>query len=875
MRADNGIPSEELWDEIEANYWASMREVRAAEDAQLDAGHRAERKRLDHQTAALVDSQSSLVAERAELLRRLEAINGELHKLEVQKSNLAHDVTDLERRFKERRHALYEERVLDDTNKREMLREYRRISKLTKASQGANGNEGAMEAPPVRPVSTHQEPSESLSGTPRVSETGVEKLPVPDPQQSPQNPTKGPQEVPDAGSAMDVEKLPVLLVDADGAVVERLQRINVTSHWVDYVLDLPIKRTATLRRGKRLSKEALESIYAVGNSKVSKWLSCYIQATGEIQDVPCQTCARGSGPFQECVVLPNSDYLPRCGNCEWSRLACNLQTRPRSRVGSSSEATGPTKAPKKKQAENQEPVKSGFTPINDSARASPVGQAADESGSKPARDAQKAPSGFETPASTTPLDGTPAPEADDSEAALPEITKATLTLRDNGVIFTDPPCMRGVPLAKISPEHEYWDKSWEPIEPIVEANLQKWKDKYESHVAAGASQSSKFLANRQINRGNSILKFLEEGEFHPYQLFGKEYVTRFLTGYDTLFRMVQTLEELGKFYIDVAPSQWLRQRLVEICEEQGTAFVLSRTVHGLYHDKKLIALRAKSGFGNIGRPSGYKFDKPGGSAKKSGKGSKRKEVPEAQQPAQPSPQQQQPPPQSGPGSRSSQRRNRASPEPKAAEQTTPAREAKKQRLTSLPAREDLEYEGYTSSDSYSNDHVMPVDWRIYQVKTRDHSSSCDVTQYWHWVDKADGGGSEGDMFEHQVLRDMKNRRVLWGVYKEPINFHLRLSELTSVTYAPGTQKVVIGTRPIRTVKHRGDVMAYFKRERTKRRFLEFMQNKGVKLIRTNLASIESAWRTLESDVLPTSVSFLVGYGKMGANDGDRDNDPVI
>ena len=42
------------------------------------------------------------------------------------------------------------------------------------------------------------------------------------------------------------------------------------------------------------------------------------------------------------------------------------------------------------------------------------------------------------------------------EEALLEITKATLTLRDDGVVFTDPPNIRGVPLAKIDARHPYW-----------------------------------------------------------------------------------------------------------------------------------------------------------------------------------------------------------------------------------------------------------------------------------------------------------------------------------------------------------------------------------------------------------------------------------
>lgn len=152
--------------------------------------------------------------------------------------------------------------------------------------------------------------------------------------------------------------------------------------------------------------------------------------------------------------------------------------------------------------------------------------------------------------------------------------------------------------------------------------------------------------------------------------------------------------------------------------------------------------------------------------------------------------------------------------------------SKRQRLSAnTTTAEDLKYEGYTSSDSFSNDRVMTVDWRVYQVKHRDRTSNMRVTQYWHWVD-------EEALFEHQVLEDVLDRRVKWGVYKDPIDFHLRLRELTEITYAPNTLNVIIGTQQIRGVTYRGDIMAQFKRERTKKRFLEFLQKKGIKLVKT-------------------------------------------
>lgn len=179
---------------------------------------------------------------------------------------------------------------------------------------------------------------------------------------------------------------------------------------------------------------------------------------------------------------------------------------------------------------------------------------------------------------------------------------------------------------------------------------------------------------------------------------------------------------------------------------------------------------------------------------------------------------------------------------------------KRRRLSTVSAAssatsDGLEYSGYTSTDTFSGDHVMNVDWRVYQVKHSLTSTNTLVTQYWHWVDKADGG-NEDNMFEHQVLKDVLPHKVTWGVYKDPIDFHLRLAELTEITYAGSSQKVIIGTKEIKGVTWRGDMLAHFKRERTKRRFLIFMKRLGVKLVKTTSEYVEEEWKKMDPEVLP-------------------------
>ncbi|KAK4215520.1 hypothetical protein QBC37DRAFT_281555 [Rhypophila decipiens] len=645
--------------------------------------------------------------------------------------------------------------------------------------------------------------------------------------------------------------------DGSGQLVGTVRDINLENKWVDQVKMLPIKRPVEIRPGRKFTAENLESIYEPSDAKGAKWLSCYIQATGEVQGQPCHTCTKNVGVFNCCVLLANDDFR-RCGNCEWNRQGCNgasLLPKSRQSMGEESPSRPKTKPP---------PLSTGgFTPVNNSASGQKARSPTEDE--KP----RKAPKGTPSQAKSG---RNPAPESGHGAEDLEEINKSVIEFEDDGKVFTKPDFMAGVPLEKISPEHPYWDKDWPPLAPLTTATLRKWEGKLEYHKQAESAAASKFLANRQVNRGNAILEFLRDGELHPYQLVGKKYMTKGLGSYDTVFRLVQVLGELRKFQIDITPTQWLRHRLYEVWKEKGDSFSLSKTVHNLYHDPKVSAVRAKSGFGNIGRPSGYRMEKDE-QPRRASRGAKRKE------------------PHSTPNkSTSQQQRRKSASEPKAGESTeTPAteeptqepaeepeqvhvaiaapttpkntstakvahgspRQAKKQRVRSDPDPEDLvqEDEGYTSSDSFSGDHVMQVDWRVHQVKHAKISTNTCVTQYWHFVDP-DDGGDDGYLFEHQVLKDVLPTRVAWGVYKEPYDFHLRLAEITEATFARGSLHVIIGTKDIPNVVFRGDLMVAFKRDRTKRRFLTFLRSKGIKLVRTSEEYIEKAWKDMNPEVLP-------------------------
>lgn len=376
--------------------------------------------------------------------------------------------------------------------------------------------------------------------------------------------------------------------------------------------------------------------------------------------------------------------------------------------------------------------------------------------------------------------------------------------------------------------HPYWDPEWEPLDGIIQPQLDKWKEKLEQlKQTPDAIRHTIFLANRQVNRGQAVVDFLRNEQWHPYQFVGKEMMNKFyktFINYDTMFRLVNVHEELKKFDLDMTPLEWLRQRMCDIAEAQGEKFNLSRTTHDLYHDANLKLLREKHGFGNIGRPSGYKLNEKNperaaarkikqetGSVRRKG----RRSIGQVD-------------PDDAPSIEDLQKKGIDQPQGEYLEPVTP-RLQKRQRIEPAPAlalpeqepeEDDLDYSGWTSTDSFSAGRIMHLDWRVYQIKTLALTTSTEVTQYWTWK-------QDKNIFEHQVLRDV-HPKVTWGFYQKPINFDLSLDEIKEIQYGSDTQKILVDIND----EKRGNVLAYFKRERTKKRFLAFAKKKGIKLVKS-------------------------------------------
>ncbi|KAK3950050.1 hypothetical protein QBC32DRAFT_24833 [Pseudoneurospora amorphoporcata] len=932
--ATNGaarVPQEETqmnldataWDQIMAKYWTSTSASREREDTEL-------REAFTREDSELADRQLRLSQERVKLLEQLKAVDQQWKEIDAQRKAK-------EEEMMRRSEAIKEERARDDEFKTRYFEGERRkaasgeqahdpadLAMLAMKAQGelrsGNGSPSGLSSPRETPLEEEQH-RHALPSRPR--EDGRTPSEEQDLQQQLRNEQQQQKERAENGldgKAVDLDKLPKVYNGA-GVCVGRVRPINLRNHLTMHVQQQPIKRHVQIRQGRNFTAETLDTIYEPSDKKGAKWLSCWIQATGDVQETPCASCTTRQGVFPQCIIL-DAEGFPRCGNCEWNRQGCS---------GASKHADHDM-AEVNQQTTNGEVVQeaapvvtSGFKAVNGTStgqKTAKVVSTVSNGDEQPAR--SKLPSGRKSLPNTrkssvqpdsvapTPLEGSPAPDSDHNED-LPPINQAVLALRDDGTVFTDPPCMRGVPLARIGPDHPYWDPEWVALEEPVQAQLAKWSEKYEKLKNEGGAASTKYLAGRQQNRGKLILEFLANGEFHPYQLMAKHLINKAYTGYDNLYRMVQVLQELARFkQLDVTPSQWLRHRLHEMHEELGDKFNLGKAVENLYSDPKLRQLRSESGFGNIGRPRGYKptmADKgeDGPAPKKTSKGTKRKAAaPAGDDPANQSLAEEQlrvtepqaadgtsapskpPSPHPSPPSASGDiGHTHAHHHPPAAKHHQPSPSVT---LKMLAPAEDLYYEGYTSDDSFSGDKIQEVDWRLLQVRHREMTTNTGITQYWHWLGAGEDltGRGEENCFEHQVLKDVKGRRVTWGVYKEPIDFHLRLEEIEEVVYAPegsGCLKILISVKKDTISRDgeesRGDVLAWFKRERTKRRFLTFLRKKGKRVVRStayvfsflfgsvgpdgegevvcglltwvcerNRAYVEQAWDDMDSVVLP-------------------------
>lgn len=752
----------------------------------------------------------------------------------------------------------------------------------------------SSKAPPALDDLIPEEPTETSKAGEKVRNDTADSPQAPSPASSLSSLSSSFEDLDEQPESPTNPRGVVQVVDENQQLVGHLRPLGRENRSISLITKLPIMRAVQIRSGRRFTAEDLDKVHHPSDQKGAKWISMMIQATGDIQEQPCHTCAKNNGVYQDCIIVADENF-GKCGNCEWNRHACHGAGRPASRQSAAekNDAKRPitpsgftfanqsfTSLPLREgDSISVDGVPSPTTGIKNSVMPKKFGRTSLPSGRKPSTVGLSNP---DTPG--TPMVGSPEVSAYHVDHDLPEITPDILCLRDNGVVFTEPELMRGVPLEKISPDHPYWDPSWDAdIASKISKELAKWQEKFDDLERQKVNDHRKYEAKRQVNRGNTILDWLERGELHPYQLVAKEWMnTKKLIKYNTLYRLAQMLaNELPLYRLEMKASDWMRHRLNELFLKEGDQFNLAFQVSGFYHDPKVQQVRDKAGFTSVGRPhkastkkAAGEFATPKGSVQKL---LKRKELPtEEATPKQeaPAPPSQQTQTRSSPrkivvvvGASTSAGGTTAANAQAAATTTTnttavppsplapddsddeddqimvqqspvPSRHPakKKIRLTVstgsptpvLPTAPDLNCDGYTSIDSCSEDQLHDIDWRINQIKTPEVSTNPSVTQYWHFV-----GGTAG-MLEHQVLKQL--RPAKWAVFKHPYDFHLRYKEVSEIVYAAQSDRVIIRFKKAKNQAEgegRGDMLAEFKRARTKKRFLKFMAAKGVKLLRSS------------------------------------------
>jgi hypothetical protein len=846
------------WAEIESSYWADTIKARAEEDRVMVGKFEARTAPMRRRLALLFDQREELTKQLQEVKMQCDLVEADLDGVSLQ--------------FEEAKQIMAVDRQRKDESARAWFNYNKsRTAQLQPQQHGAvsqqNGYSKTKAGVESKARTNGETPDQG--GFPAVSENGnghVEKPASPD-----SSPLSEPRDVsPPDTKGLTGDLTGAEIYDFEGNRIHAIKRMYRENKFTQQITQIPIQRHIIVRPGRKFTQETIDSIYEPSDAKGAKWLSCMIQATGEEQQTPCTACVNRAGTWVGCVIVGGEEF-PRCANCEWNRQGCTgssyHQTRARdedlqqtARSAHNSPSLGEHSVLPSREGSSF----GGFTPVNSGLYRPAVTDPFDGPASVPSK-RKSLPSkkggrkslpnmAIRGKENTEPMEDSilGAEDAQSVEPADPgpEISKETLALQDNGLVFTEPEIMRGVPLERITPDHPYWDPKWEVLDQVTQQKLDSWKRKLEECLALN---KNRFLAGRQVNRGNTIMTFLQKTDFHPYQLVGKRWITKALMSYDTIFRLAQVIEELPKLGVNVTPVAWVRQRMHELYMEQGEDFSLAKTIHELYHDPKLRALRTKAGVGNIGRPSGVKK----GTTAKDTKDTKTKIKASDKDSANGTPSKKRRRESSGSLKHGLKHEDQASPTGfTMSPHTTSPRSAKRQRPESRPnsagkqgpepasvpspslaylaqstqsgaAQDEFAHDGYTSTDSYSADHIMPIDFRVMQLKTLQHTTNMSHTQYWHWV-----SDKNNPLFEHQVLRTVEPT-ASWGVYKEPLDFHLRLNELQYVEYClePGSDctKIAVHTSPIPKVEHRGVIMAYFKRTRTLKRFLSFLDKKGVSL----------------------------------------------
>ncbi|KAF4982517.1 hypothetical protein FZEAL_1868 [Fusarium zealandicum] len=317
------LPEDEhksVWDETERNFWNDLRRSRQGEKNKIDQEYqrsvteeRIKLSELTGQRSQLSESQVRLARELAKVEMELARVTEECEEKSDRLAQIEQDYrksieartetqreiwTTMRKFFKGKRG---ENPAAQDSDDQDMeafglTEELSELPELPRTN-GVTSRRSVVNGPSVERSNHAAEDGESMEGVEHHhnSTTAADK--------------------PAAETIVDV-------VDTDGNVIGPVERIEPWNQWVEGIQELEIRRPVKIRRGRRFNDTHLASIYERTEAKGVKWLSCMIQATGEVQSKRCQSCDKNQGAFDDCIIV-GGDLFQKCGNCEWNRQGCH------------------------------------------------------------------------------------------------------------------------------------------------------------------------------------------------------------------------------------------------------------------------------------------------------------------------------------------------------------------------------------------------------------------------------------------------------------------------------------------------------------------------------------------------------------------------
>ncbi|KAH7243966.1 hypothetical protein B0J15DRAFT_552827 [Fusarium solani] len=317
--AGEALPVEEhksVWDKTERNFWTNLRRQREAENNMDEQEFQQSTTELRIKLRELTGQRSQLSESQARLARELAKVEAELARVTEECEVKTDRLKRIEQDYHESRQARIETQQ----------KIWKTMRRFFKEKRGEDPNVEDSEDPDMEALGLPQELPElsNVSGNVPRREVADDSIQVRTYQSAAHKESMEGVEHHGNENAVDKPASDVIVdvVDADGNVIGPVERIEPWNQWVEGIQELEIRRPVKIRRGRRFNDSHLASIYERTEAKGVKWLSCMIQATGEIQSKRCWSCNKNQGAFDDCIIV-GGDLFQRCGNCEWNRQRCH------------------------------------------------------------------------------------------------------------------------------------------------------------------------------------------------------------------------------------------------------------------------------------------------------------------------------------------------------------------------------------------------------------------------------------------------------------------------------------------------------------------------------------------------------------------------